>query len=583
MTRTNAAQRKPIYAFDIETDKFEHGAELKPFACGLYSLQSNGKELYVEYFGDDCLQQMKQTLDVLPPGIVYAHNGGKFDMFFCIDWFAEQTQMMIIGSRLVRGYITGRIASEKRHEFRDSYSIIPIALKQYEKEEIDYRIFDRAFRNKPKNKATILAYLKSDCINLYNMVNDFWNRFGDNLTIGSTAMKELKKLHKFEELEQTHDKWIRPLFYYGGRVQCFESGIIKPSAGSRIIAYDINQCYPNVMRNMLHPVSQPNTFVGNEITKQTYFVTVYGRNNGAFPIRTKDDGLCFTKERGVFSVTIHEYNAAIETGMFECEDVIECINFERAIKFDKFVDKYHALRKQAQLNGDKGGKQFYKTIGNSAYGKFSQNPDNYYNYMFASIEDDMHTYNDDGSIAEDSYFADTIMFDAGMTLWKKRTYMSKRFNVATGASITGGARSLLIRALATCKRPLYCDTDSIICEQLNDVPIHDVNIGCWKVEHYAHTLAIGGRKMYALFGDVCPTCNGTKKRMNDECKDVKKRNTMFHSFCCIKLACKGAMLDPDQIIQVANGETVTWNATAPTINFKNHTFEYVKRKIKRTV
>jgi hypothetical protein len=530
---------KPIYTLDFETDPFKYGRDPQPFCAGLYT----GEKFYSTW-GDLCVEEMHKIVLSLPPGIIYAHNGGKFDFYFCMDWIANQRRLMIINGRIVQAQLWRR--DEQTSEFRDSYAILPFALKKYKKFEVDFRVFERAERE--SHKRTIIHRVKTDCIYLHELCTEFYARFGDNITIGSTSMKQLKKLHKFDCLDAGQDDRIRKPYYFGGRVQCFEKGIIKPTPGEKIIAYDLNQCYPYSMRNFKHPISEPSTSVSNEITKNTYFVTVYGQNYNAFPVRMKD-GLHFDVEHGQFTVSIHEYNAAVETGLFECEDIIETVDFEKAATFDTFVDKFHGLRKEAQLSGDKVGALFYKYVCNSAYGKFAQSPDNYFNYLISDQSTNLNPTND-----PDGYIPCTIVGLQGYILWKQHSMNTSRYNVATGASITGAARSMLIHALAKAKRPLYCDTDSIVCEGLKDVEIDKTKLGAWKIENTGDSFAIAGRKMYALFS------KGE----------------------CVKMASKGVHLTAQEIVRVAKGNIVTWKKDAPTFNFKTHTASYISRHVKMT-
>jgi hypothetical protein len=154
----------------------------------------------------------------------------------------------------------------------------------------------------------------------------------------------------------------------------------------------------------------------------------------------------------------------------------------------------------------------------------------------------------------DGFYPCTIVGFAGYILWKQQNHSVKRYNVATGASITGAARSLLIRALAKATRPLYCDTDSIVCERLDGVPIDPTKIGHWKIEKTGSRMAIAGRKLYALF-------------------DGKE---------CVKMASKGVHLSPTEIEAVARGKVITWKKDAPTFNFKTHTSSYIKRDVRMT-
>lgn len=532
---------KPIYTIDIETDPFEHDRDPHPFAVGLYT-----GDKYMSTWGDDCIQKMHAIVRELPPGIIFAHNGGKFDFFYMMDWIRDKKEILIINGRIVKAS-AWRNDNSKDHELRDSFALMPFALKQYKKERIDYRCFERETRD--ANKHEILRYLKKDCVYLHELCTEFFDRFGDNLTIASTAMKQLKKIYEFETLSELEDDMFRAPFYFGGRVQCFEKGIIKPTKGKQICVYDLNQAYPYAMRNFQHPISKPMSRVSRTITDRTFFLTVYGRNYGAFPLRTKA-GLLFDIPRGKFSVTIHEYNAAIEMGMFECEDVLDCYDFEQWTTFDKFVDKFHELRRAAQLAGDDVGSLLYKYVGNSCYGKFAQNPDDYYNFM---ITDSSTNLNPEGD--PNGYYPCTIVEFANYILWRQPNMSVKRYNIATGASITGATRSLLIRALATAKRPIYCDTDSLVCESLGKgVRIDPTRIGCWKLEKTGNRFAVAGRKMYALF-------------------DGKE---------CVKTASKGVHLTPSEIVDVANGAEVVWKKDAPTFNFKTHTSSYISRTVRMT-
>lgn len=561
---------KPIYTLDVETDPFEHGRDPLPFAAGLYT-----GDQYYKTWGDDCIEQMHEIVIDLKPGIIFAHNGGKFDFYYMMNWLKDKKDILIINGRIVKASAWRR-NSDACHEMRDSFALLPFALKVYKKERIDYRCFEREEREKPATKKKINFYLKKDCVYLHELVTDFFERFGDNITIASTAMKQFKKLYEFDTLTTLEDDLFRAPFYFGGRVQCFEKGIIKPTKGNEITVYDINQAYPYAMRNFEHPICKPDSHVGREITDRTFFLTVYGRNHGAFPLRSQD-GLHFTVPRGRFSISIHEYEAAIETGMFECEDVLDTYDFAVSSTFDKFVDKFHHLRREAQLAGDDIGSLLYKYVGNSCYGKFAQNPDDYYNFM---ITDDKTNLNPMGD--PDGYYPCTIVEFANYILWRQPNRSIKRYNVATGASITGATRSLLIRALATAQRPIYCDTDSIICEKLNNVPLDPTKIGHWKVEKTGNQFALGGRKMYALFASKCPKCGGSKMQPIGACKKDDDRDDMFHDYGCVKSASKGVHLTPSEIRDVANGHTVTWKKDAPTYNFKTHSASYIMRDVKMT-
>ncbi len=519
----------PIYTLDLETDPFKHGRIPAVFCAGLYDGQR-----FSYSWGPGCVARMMEKIRALEPGIIFMHNGGKFDLYYMMDYIARERVMTIINNRIVRCDI--QLDSGKFMQVRDSYALMPFALSKYKKDEIDYSIFEVDMRE--ANKSEIVSYLKGDCVYLHELCIEFIRRFELHLTIGSTSMDEFRKDYEVERMDVSWDDTFRSKFYFGGRVQCFKKGVLHSKLGWKV--YDINQCYPYAMREFDHPTGNVR-FVGNEITDATFFVKVIGTNKGAFPLR-EDDGINFTSKHGEYCVSIHEYKAAIELGLFKTDEIVRTYDFVSWGRFDAFVDKFHKLRKDAQLTGDIIGALFFKYIGNSCYGKFAQSPDNYYDYMITSHGIDLADKGYESTKCSDSFI-----------MWRKPSKNTTRFNVATGASITGAARSVLMRGLAAAKRPIYCDTDSIICEGL-DCMIDDTRIGAWKLEQHGDSISIAGKKMYALM-------QGNE---------------------CTKLASKGVKLSADQIHAVASGKMVRYLKDSPTFDLGSLSTTFITRNVRMT-
>ncbi|MDE2020898.1 MAG: hypothetical protein KGJ13_11230, partial [Patescibacteria group bacterium] len=200
-----------ISVIDFETDPFLYQRTPRPFACEFLS-----DEFCEVFWGDDCHEQLAKFLETLSePFFIYAHNGGKFDFHFLHRWL--ENPIKVINSRIVS-------AKMGIHTFRDSYAILPVPLRAYEKDEIDYTKMERDRREIYKEE--ILRYLHTDCVSLLDLVSAFVERFGDKLTIGSTAISEIKKRHPFIRATEPYDSVFRK-FYYGGRVHCFKQGIVK--------------------------------------------------------------------------------------------------------------------------------------------------------------------------------------------------------------------------------------------------------------------------------------------------------------------------------------------------------------------
>ena len=176
---------------------------------------------------------------------MYGHNGGKFDSNYLKQYVEHYDRVSFINGRLARFNLG--IA-----EFRDSMNIFPTGLAAYKKQAFDYAILDRTRRYRPDNWKRILEYLESDCVNLFEIVYAFRERFGPTLTQASAAMRKWAALSA-EVIPQTrfpkfYDRF-KP-FYFGGRVECFHVGLI----GKPFKVVDINSAYPYAMLRR-HPYS----------------------------------------------------------------------------------------------------------------------------------------------------------------------------------------------------------------------------------------------------------------------------------------------------------------------------------------
>lgn len=510
-----------IGALDFETDPFAPGQVVAPFCAGIF----DGIE-YHEFWGDDAARLLAEYLLTLPECLIYAHNGGRFDFTFLLPWIAPE--VTIIGNRIVVCRI-GQV------ELRDSFAILPVPLKTAgDKGEIDYAKMRRAVRN--RHRPEILLYLKRDCLELHKAVLAYMARFGEKLTMAGAAIRELDRRVEVEtglksrdvlrRLSMSQDADIRQ-FYFGGRVEAMEKGVLRGDWE----VYDQNSMYPNAMSRFEHPVG--NRWVEGDHIDECDFALVDATARGCFPKRAEDGGLHFPHGRCIFFVTGHEIRAARELGLCTIHAAPRTLRFWERRAFTGFVNHFYGLRMDARAAGDDTGVLHFKLVLNSSYGRFALNPDKLRDWRIlpngagSPHEDDPARPWEPSSIGE------------GFTVWARPVNdMQKRRairNVATGASITGASRAELMRAIAKAERPIYCDTDSVICRSL-DVP-KGKEIGQWKLEATADESAIAGKKVYALFM---------------EGKEVKK-------------ASKGTRLTAEEIRQVALGHPTTWYSDRPTM------------------
>jgi hypothetical protein len=537
--------KKIIAIVDCETDPFEHELVVRPFAIGFET-----PDRYIDFWGDDCVEQFFMYLATCEERyIIYAHNGGKFDFFFFLKHLSPNTSPRIINGRLVQIVFANQ-------EFRDSYAIVDIPLAKFQKDEIDYAKFSRDCRE--ENKAEIRAYLRTDCGYLYTLVKEFHKRFGDKLTAASAALQILNSFHGFERItSEPLDAMLRE-FYFGGRVQCFETGLCKPSPGAEWIVIDRNSMYPSAMSECLHPISA--TYQTNDrITDETDFAHIVAFNNGALPSRNERGGLDFTIPYGEFRATIHEIKAGIETGTLQIEKVLCTWEFDRKGSFSEFVNYYYPLRQKAKADKDKLADIMYKLVLNSSYGKFALNPRKFKSWKLTigEIPQPLATEEFPDGWSQHSNNGDIY-------IWERPSPRRGGFyNIATAASITGAARANLLRNIALSKRPIYCDTDSIICEQFCG-DFSETELGGWKIETTGNLAAIAGKKLYAIL---------------DNGKTLKK-------------ASKGCTLTGDQIISICQGETIEYCNPVPSFHLHDNgrydladgigSADFIKRRIRMT-
>jgi DNA polymerase type B, organellar and viral len=553
----------PIYTLDLETDPFLNGRYPEAFCAGLFT----GTEFYSTW-GENCVAEMHEIVKGLPPGIIYIHNGGRFDVFYLMRWVVGH-QATIINSRVVKALAD---CHGGKHQIRDSYAIMPFALAKYKKDEIDYKLFEKDVRELHREK--IVTYLKGDCVYLHELCSAFVEMWPNTpLTIGSTAMGELKKLHVFENLGPITDNDIRSKYYYGGRVECFKSGILRGNWN----VFDVNSMYPYVMKEFLHPVEMPGIDT-KKIRSTTCFLTVEGKNYGAFPCRTKT-GLRFDIEDGIFHVTIHEWETALRYNLFEPRKIHRCVNFRNRSSFGEFIDTFYDRCNAAKAANDDIHTLFYKFVLRSSYGKFAQNPEHYYDYTISKPDADLRGLGWIPSLIPDV----AIPEDDDFIVWKKRSKIITRYNVATAASITGGARALLMEGIAKAKNPIYCDTDSLICEDLPGVQTNIMDLGGWKLEATADKACIGGKKLYALFSSDQKVI---KKYITDKSDASIKwmpiyTNEFGQPEICVKQANKGVALSSDEIQEVCNGRTVQSRRDAPSFKLDG-SYNFISRKVRMT-
>lgn len=573
-----ARKSATFYTIDAETDPFHNCQDLDcekchgggrlplPFLWGIYCGSTD------EYWQFETVAELVAWFILIESErggqTFYAHNGGKFDYHFFRDQINSDENILIINGRLAKFKVG-------EHEFRDSLNIFPnTRLKDFGiKSDIDYAKMESSIRE--SHMVEIGNYLKQDCVGLWDVIARYRKDYGKRLTQAGASMKMWEKMAKREAPRQTRAQYLKlKPWYYGGRVQCLESGVKKTD----FEVYDINSAYPFAMRHH-HPISTTPIRIkqlpklDSEIGPCLLTVRCISKA-GALPYRQEAE-LFFPEDESTirdYNITGWEYLAARDNDAIIGVDFREIFQFPEVIDFKDYINHFFGLREECRKKGDIAGRTFGKYFMNSLYGKFGANCENYSEFVIASTD------SQEAWQAKDYY---------PYKPWGDRTLMNRKpteeelddiqgkwryYNIATAASVTGFVRAYLYRALCKSEGAIYCDTDSIKARKFEGLDISN-ELGAWKHEFTGDYFAIAGKKLYADHIKERPWSYDPKE------EDEKKKNW--------KLASKGANLAgmvnaPEIIERIANGETIKYNPEVPTFSFWRDKPVFVPRDLRAT-
>lgn len=521
---------KRFFSMDCETDPFKYNREPKPFIWGVYC---EAEDYYETFDKTEDLAQFVKNQDAM----FFAHNGGKFDFMFLAPYFNRNEKCLMINGRLVQVKLG-------KAELRDSYALLPFPQKQFsDKVEIeDFSIFEKSKRNKPANKKKIRERLKQDCVGLYQAVDAFFEEYGGHLTAPGAAIKTMMKMEKLK-IENSGALFFNDMskYYFGGRCECLQPGEYH----EEITYLDINSAYARAMRDC-HPIGNKykTTYFAKPEIKAQNFYEIIATSKGAFCRRDKGTlKFDWDGEPRKYYTTGHELLAARETGKAKIIDHISQTEFEEQKDFKTFIDHFWTQR-QITKKGSLPN-TFAKLMMCCCYGKFCANPENYDQYIFA-----------DPAFAKMMVAGGwAISGEAGGHILVSRPLEDESmryYNVATGASITGFVRAMLLRAIDNVDRPVYCDTDSIIFTGQHSLPLNS-ELGSWKIEGTFDEGYFAGKKLYAV-------------------KNSKET----------KIATKGSKLTFKEVKDICRGKEVIYQQDAPQFSWKSKKTRFLERKIVKT-
>lgn len=584
----------PYATADLETDPFKKGGRYplgrlpEAFCAGFF----DGKlsEIFEGEKNECCRMLVDRAIQFR--GIIYLHNGGKFDLHFLLTFLLEKfacedIKPTCIGPRMVA-------VKTPACEFRDSFSLIPKRLKDIsraEKKEIaiwklekdaadltpaEAKLFwtdverlsitPRSVWPSPRAfyREEIISYLRQDCKGLYDAVSEFVETYGRNLTLASAAFNVLRRKFGMPVVHtrKKYDDLFRQ-FYFAGRVQFWELGKLE----EEFKVLDINSAFPAAMMHE-HWFSSGYTCTEtpplDDTKKRQSFYEITCDSFGALPIRTPKGIVFPTVNNGSFFATGWELFAALESGLVRNVRFIRVYSPAATRNFKDYVSHFYALKKDAKNVSER---DFAKLFLNSSYGKFSQNPRVFTDVCITKFREKTaesmvalgwsHSYDDERR---------------GLSFYQKPSYDKngqdsngrpmRFYNVCTAASITGWVRAFLMRSMHLCRGVVYCDTDSVIARDVSALKIGD-GLGEWKLEQESDLAYIGGKKLYA-----------TRNKYHATCEEKKRW----------KKASKGVRLTVEQICKVCEGEAQSYSFEAPNYSVfspPNFTTRTVRRDDQR--
>jgi hypothetical protein len=569
---------KRFATVDLETDPFKYGEFPEPFAAAFHLPATDDSPGECQaWWGRDCIQKLVTRCKKFK-GLIYAHNGGKFDFHYLLAHLPlSQSDTLCIGSRITS------MRFGAGYEFRDSFSLIPVPLSAWGKINIDINKLRRDRRE--KNKTEILDYLKGDVRHLHEMLSAFFAKYPQKLTLASTTFHILQKQfgHKIPRMNFGDDARFRR-HYFAGRVEFFALGEQK----GPFHIMDINSAFPWAM-------TKPQWFSDTYKTVQTpkrstlvpqglYIASCTA--GGALAHRAQDKAISFpVEERLKYFTTGWELLSGLKLRAIKDLNIHWGFIPKKLESFEDFVNYFYEMKARAKAEGNVADELHAKLFLNSAYGKTAINLEAMKDVVF-------RTYGDSpkGKGWEEAWSDEKrslAVYKRSARLSAKGSIM-KPYCVPLGAGITGCVRAFLFASMRQCRDVLYCDTDSIIARDVSKLK-SGAALGQWKHEMTCDVVWIGGKKLYVAHNAEYPW----KRTLP---KAAKKKDWVFidgwgwnqkptKTIKSFKTAAKGVRLSIRALVAVCSGKTRKGKFDAPSYSAlapSHFTTRTIKRADKRT-
>lgn len=435
---------------------------------------------------------------------IFAHNA-EFDFTILFDNIILNldNSALFVGSTFVQAKKNKKIFSNSLPVLKSSVMELGKSLGapkgETPQEYINWKNGDPDIVVKPEH----VEYCYNDCYIVYEMLQKVYEVTGKiKPTIASCSMEVFKKKFLVRPLKKNpHNEKFRDS-YYGGRVECFRFGKIKPC-----YKYDVNSLYPYVCTKMFFP--DFNTLKKGRNNNIKYFnsfilpnyegsvsVTVEHQKNfiGVLPLRRKHE---IIYPYGIFTAryNFNELRFALSTGLVRIKKIHDYV-YARKIGFTELKEYmlyFYGIKSKAV------GSEYLiaKFFMNALSGKFAQKDYGKKTY-FTNLKDATIYRNEQeriGNKCEPHHFSKERE-DMFIEVFEKQRKRKINWNIPTVSSyITSQARiHMLPFFLKYQKHVLYTDTDSLVMDiPLKENIISDTILGHFKKEHDTEITIIGNK------------------------------------------------------------------------------------------
>jgi len=497
---------------------------------GTFDLETRNKRLYISgfYYGgkyrmlkgeDELIKFLTKQWRGKEPTMFYVHNLS-FDGLYLADLcykrgvkfdYIEHAGRMFEFRINIR-----RPGSDKNRwlRFRDSYSIFPKSQKTLaEMFQVETKKYELDFEGLEKlpDWQVLPEYRmrnETDCVGLYQIMekasafvlDEFGIDMAGCMTIAQFAMKAFRrslrepilnpcviKVNGRNETLDVVDVFTKA--YAGGRVEVFRMG---KSADMK--KYDINSMYPSVMLNPV-PVGGMKVLDNPSIEQLREIIEKYEGFVDAtmsnvpveFPVLwAKTDGklmfMNFSESRGTFAFP--EIRRAAQYGLAFTK-IHKIVYFTRSEPI--FKDHIESLYRKRMESGGGAWSFIYKLLMNSLYGKFGQRPERKKVRLVTPAEAKGMVDTQDVEQMGDVFF-----------VREEERRVASFYMPHIAAYVASYARVKIHEYILKAEKPVYTDTDSVVCSYLYE---DSRKLGLMKLEKSYSCFDAINAKVYQADGE----------------------------------------------------------------------------------